>query len=207
LIIEEDRKLIEYEIRTNGGNYHPDLSRQCTHLICASSSGNKYEAALKWGIHCVGVEWLYQSIERGMALESQYFAINIAPERRGEGAWNRDAALRLTAPSGLSSFDKVVSTDFENGVRKRRLRRAGSKIAQEGIWEGILNGVTDTRTLDIDETSMEMQLEDKSLEPVPVLEPIIDTLGVADLDHVPLGLFSGLIFYTWGFKDQKVPLF
>src|SRR5271156_44034 len=66
--VEEERKFIESNIQAHGGEYHPDLSRQCTHLICASSEGKKYEAAAKWNIACVGVEWLFQSIERGMAL-------------------------------------------------------------------------------------------------------------------------------------------
>jgi DNA replication regulator DPB11 len=204
LTVEDERKLIENEIRTHGGNYHPDLSRQCTHLLCASSSGKKYEAALKWGTHCVGVEWLSQSIERGMALESKYFGIDIEPERRGQGAWDRDAALRLSAPAGLSilSLDKVVPTEFENGVRKRRLRRAGSKIAQEGIWEGILGGVTDTQAIDIDDVSTEME----QIEHLPMvsLQPPTDTFGI-DLPHDPMnGLFDNLIFYTWGFTEQKV---
>src|SRR5579859_3074232 len=77
LITEDDRKLIESQIRTYGGSYHPDLSRSCTHLLCASATGKKYEAALKWGIHCVGVEWLFQSIERGMTLEGRYFRLDI----------------------------------------------------------------------------------------------------------------------------------
>jgi hypothetical protein len=153
------------------------------------------------------VEWLFQSIERGMALDSRYFGIDIAPERRGEGAWDRVAALRLSAPSALTaaSFDKIVATDFENGDRKRRLRRAGSKIAQEGIWEGILGGVTDTQALNIHHTSTEVeQIEQAPLEPLPVLEPSVDSFGLGLDNRVVNGLFDGIVFYTWGFTENKV---
>src|SRR5271170_7370304 len=115
IVVEEERKLVEHQIRSHGGDYHPDLSRQCTHLLCASPAGKKYEAALKWNIQCVGVEWLYQSIERGMALDPKYFDLSIEPEKRGQGAWDKNAAMKLSAQSGLidTSYDNIASTEIE----------------------------------------------------------------------------------------------
>ena len=202
-MVEEERKLIEHQIRSNGGDYHPDLSRQFTHLLCASPTGKKYEAALKWGIQCVGVEWLFQSIERGMSLEAKYFTVDIEPERRGEGAWDRNAANRLSGFSGLIPLTNDTSTgEIDNGTRKHRLRRAGSKIAQEGIWEGILGGVTDaqTDTLHIPEPIPTNRVPNGIDLPAPIPEePAHD--GFID---TPAGLFDGMIFYTWGFTDKKV---
>ena len=198
LIAEEDRRLIETEINSHGGTYHPDLSRQCTHLLCASASGKKYEAALKWGLNCVGVEWLFQSIERGMALDPKFYGLDIEPQKRGEGAWDRNAMLKASGPSGMA-IDKVVPIEFEGGGgRKRRLRRAGSKMAQE-VWDGILGGVT------------EQMLEDV---PVRTADDVaMQSLHIAD--NAPAegfemafneskGLFDGMIFYTWGFNDKQV---
>jgi hypothetical protein len=197
LILVEDRKLIESQIRSHGGIYHPDLSRHCTYLLCASASGKKYEAALKWGLNCVGVEWLFQSIERGMALDPKYYSLDIEPEKRGEGAWDREALLKASGLSGMA-LDKVVPMEFEGGGRKRRLRRAGSKMAQE-VWDGILGGVIE-QAEDIvhiratDEVSMQsLQIADDAGN---------DALGM-DFDPSK-GIFDGMTFYTSGFNDKQV---
>jgi len=206
LLLEEERKLIESQIRSNGGNYHPDLSKQCTHLLCATPAGKKYEAALKWSIPCVGVEWLFQSIERGMALEAKYFVLDIEPERRGVGAWDRTALSNLSLTSeGVTgpSFDIVARIDFENGNRKRRLRRAGSKVAQEGIWEGILGVVSDPQAQILPTDNR--NIEDKTLEPANSGAEANRAGGIGmDIDDCPRGLFEGMIFYTWGFAEKKV---
>lgn len=198
LIAEEDRKLLESRIKSHGGTYHPDLSRQCTHLLCASASGKKYEAALKWGLNCVGVEWLFQSIERGMALDPKYYGLDIDPQKRGEGAWDRNAMLKA---SGLSevAVDKIVPMEFEGGGgRKRRLRRAGSKMAQE-VWDGILGGVTEQAP----DTLHVQTAEDVSMQSLHIADDMPgDVLGM-DFDQSK-GLFDGMIFYTWGFNDKQV---
>jgi DNA replication regulator DPB11 len=204
--VEEERKLIEHRIRSHGGNYHPDLSRQCTHLLCASPTGKKYEAALKWGIQCVDVQWLFQSIDRGMSLEGKYFTLDIDPERRGEGAWDSNAANQSSTFSGLIPPTNDTSTgEFDNGTRKRRLRRAGSKIAQEGIWEGILGGVTDTQTstLHIPESISTTRVPNGIDLPKSIPEEPAHEGFNMDID-TPAGLFDGMIFYTWGFTDKKV---
>jgi hypothetical protein len=208
LCLAEDRKQIETQIKLNGGDYRPDLSRQCTHLLCALPTGKKYEAALKWGIHCIGVEWLFQSIERGMALDPKYFGLDIEPEKRGEGSWDRNAALTLSAHSGLilPSYDQTVPVEFENGGRKRRLRRTGSQIAQEGIWEGILGGVVEPQDVKYRLTT-ENQLitEDQSfVQQIPMGEESSANGTPMNVDEPLNGLFDGLIFYTWGFTEKKV---
>jgi len=199
--------LIEDQIRSNGGNYHPDLSKQCTHLLCASTTGKKYEAALKWGIQCVGIEWLFESIERGMALEAKYFSLDIEPENRGQGAWDRNAALKLSAPSALMdlSFETTAPIEPENGTRKRRLRRAGSQIAQQGIWEGILGGVTSAQAAHQNFPTKEANVEETfNRLPISIVEEPSGDACSKDYNDPVLGLFEGMIFYTWGFTDKQV---
>jgi DNA replication regulator DPB11 len=198
--------LIETQVQTNGGDYRPDLSRECTHLICALAEGKKYEAALKWGINCIGIEWLDQSIERGMSLDPKYFTLNIEPSKRGEGAWNKALAVRSSDQLGLlgMSMDTEVPMGFDNGLRKRRLRRAGSQIAQDGIWEGILGGVNDTFNT---EASMSMPIgEGKSSLPqqVPLVEDSSRAQMDMDFDGFVKPPFEGMVFYAWGFTDKKV---
>lgn len=167
--------------------------------------GKKYEAALKWEVQCVGVEWLYQSIERGMSLDAKYFALDIEPANRGEGAWDRNAALKASGKFGLlaPALDKEVPVDFDSGARRRRLRRAGSKVAQEGIWEGILGGVTEAQNQQ-DPVLAPTIAGDTNFQPFTE-EPSIGEYGLDFGGHVN-GLFDGLTFYIWGFTDKKVPL-
>jgi hypothetical protein len=191
--------LIEQQIRSHGGEYHPDLSRQCTHLLCASASGKKYEAALKWGIACVGVEWLFQSVERKMALEAKFFTLDIPPEKRGEGAWDRNAAL--FGHTGLipTSYSTLPSEN-EGGMRKRRLRRTASEVAQQGILDGILNGITEANFQAFEHQPFQ---EPSFIPPIPIIEEAVNEMYSMDLDNPVGGLFDGMVFYTWGFADKK----
>lgn len=142
-----------------------------------------------------------------MSLEAKYFALDIEPERRGEGAWDRNAAIQSSTFSGLipPTNDTSVAGEIDNGTRKRKMRRAGSKIAQEGIWEGILGGVTDahTDTLHIPAPiSAGRGANGLDLPTSIAEEPTHEPLGM-EMD-APEGLFEGMIFYTWGFTDKKV---
>ena len=141
-----------------------------------------------------------------MSLEAKYFTLEIEPERRGEGAWDRNGAIHSFTFSGSIPPTNATRTgEADNLTRKRRLRRAASKIAQEGIWEGILGGVADahTNTLHIPtpisprHTVYELDVA-KSIAEGPTNEEFR-----IDIDTPP-GLFEGFLFYTWGFTDKKV---
>ena len=140
-----------------------------------------------------------------MSLETKYFTLDIEPERRGEGAWDRNAAIHSSSFSGLIPPTNDTTSEIDNGTRKRRLRRAGSKIAQEGIWEGILGGVTDTQTniLHIPEPIPTNRLPNGIDLPKSIPEEPIHEGFNMDI-NTPAGLFEGMIFYTWGFTDKKV---
>jgi hypothetical protein len=142
-----------------------------------------------------------------MALEPKYFGLEIEPEKRGEGSWDRNAAQ---AQSGLllPSYDQTVPVEFENGGRKRRLRRAGSQIAQEGIWEGILGGVMEPHNDGYHaqrdyQTTME---EPTFVQQIPVGEGNSTNATEMEIESAN-GLFDGMIFYIWGFTDKKVRSF
>jgi hypothetical protein len=147
-----------------------------------------------------------------MALEPKYFGLDIEPEKRGQGAWDRNTALKLSGASGMieSSFDTTAPIEVDNGGRKRRLRRTGSQIAQQGIWDGILGGVTDAQTqADINLRARNTMNADEGFRQLPISiveEPAEDGLRM-DLDGLVPGLFEGLAFYTWGFTDKKVSAF
>lgn len=70
----------------NGATYHPDLTKQVTHLIAAAPTGKKYDFAVLNNINVVHPAWLADSLERGMALEEKYYNPNLPPDRVGVGA-------------------------------------------------------------------------------------------------------------------------
>jgi hypothetical protein len=139
-----------------------------------------------------------------MALEAKYFGLELEPEKRGEGSWDKNAAL---TQSGLilPSYDQTVPVEFENGGRKRRLRRAGSQIAQEGIWEGILGGVMEPQDDDYHaQSDYQTTTEEQTfVQQKPLGEG--NSANATEMEIEPArGLFDGMIFYIWGFTDKKV---
>jgi len=68
------RTEIQRLVKAYGGEYTPNLTKRCTHLISQQPQGIKYRYALEWGIHCVSVHWLFDSINNQVCGdETQYF--------------------------------------------------------------------------------------------------------------------------------------
>ncbi|KAF9554743.1 hypothetical protein CPC08DRAFT_726916 [Agrocybe pediades] len=51
--------------RALGITFTPTFSRKCTHLLCPSGTGQKYDKAREWGVPVVGREWLMMLCETG----------------------------------------------------------------------------------------------------------------------------------------------
>eukprot|EP01135_Chromosphaera_perkinsii_P002497 Nk52_evm13s224 gene=Nk52_evmTU13s224 len=72
----EPRSKIWRDVEDYGGEYHCDLTKECTHLIvnpkCAKNSEKAKHAAM-WGLKIVTVEWLNASIARKMRLSTRTF--------------------------------------------------------------------------------------------------------------------------------------
>jgi len=68
------RNEIQRLAKSYGGEYTPNLTKRCSHLISRVPQGIKYRYALEWGIHCVSVHWFFDSINLQVcADETQYF--------------------------------------------------------------------------------------------------------------------------------------
>ena len=80
------RKELEDLINGNGGDYRGNLTKDITHLIAKEPSGAKYNFAAQWGIKTVSVEWLEQSLERGMILEESLYHLLLPLSERGRNA-------------------------------------------------------------------------------------------------------------------------
>ena len=55
-----ERKEIEKLLSEANATYTTHLDRKNTHLICNEEGGAKWEKARKWGVECVGKDWLWE---------------------------------------------------------------------------------------------------------------------------------------------------
>jgi DNA replication regulator DPB11 len=53
-----DRETIRLKAQKLGAGFSLDLTKDCTHLIAKSTSGSKYEYAVKWGLPVASMQWI-----------------------------------------------------------------------------------------------------------------------------------------------------
>src|SRR5271155_4247278 len=78
-----ERLEIAEQVKANGAIYEGDLTKQITHLISLRTEGAKYKAAKSWGLRIVSVEWLRDSLERGMILDEKLYDPALPETERG----------------------------------------------------------------------------------------------------------------------------
>lgn len=126
----------------NGAVYHPDLTKGVTHLLAASPQGKKYQYATQWGIKVVALEWLEESLQRGMALDEELYHPLVQKEDRGKGAWVRKI-VPMVSPRKRARDDGLEGTLSE--ANKKKLRRtASAKLSSQNqtMWGDIVGSVT-----------------------------------------------------------------
>ena len=209
-------------MKNNGGEYRGDLSKEVTHLIALKPAGKKYEFAKTWGIRVVSVEWLQQSLERGMILDESLYDPHLEPGRRGENAWVR----RTVSTSVLS---KRSREDDNLAAPARKLRRTASakgSIQQDGMWTDIVGGGSAAneekqnewddyqrgipkKKLDMKSNasskSLAMTEDEKHSTKILPTEPWKPPgIGFEDGIQAKRGLFFGKRFFLHGFDARKV---
>ena len=123
-------------MKKNGGEYRGDLNKEVTHLIANRPSGQKYTYAKSWGLRIVSLEWLQQSLERGMILDEQLYDPLMEAADRGRDAWVRK-------PVSPNSAMKRPRHDQAAQPPARKLRRTASarfSSQNESIWTDIVGG-------------------------------------------------------------------
>lgn len=132
-----ERQRIIDTIKSHGGSYTGDLSRQVTHLIVCRPEGKKYLAARNWGLHVVGLRWVYDCVERGMILDEKAYDPLLPEEDIGQGAWNRKASANRRI--SLGKRQREAAAKQEQGRRKLR-KTASMKLnsQRDNMWGEIL---------------------------------------------------------------------
>ncbi|XP_014374003.1 DNA topoisomerase 2-binding protein 1 isoform X1 [Alligator sinensis] len=77
-----DRKEVQHLATKHGGQYTGQLKmNECTHLIVQEPKGQKYECAKKWNVHCVPIQWFFESIERGFCQNELMYKVELGPKQ------------------------------------------------------------------------------------------------------------------------------
>ncbi|KAI1277690.1 hypothetical protein F5Y07DRAFT_362603 [Xylaria sp. FL0933] len=203
------RAMIEEKVRANGGEYLADLSRRVTHLIVSKPEGKKYSAARRWDIRCVSIEWLHDSVERGMILNEECYDPTLPPEERGKGAWLR-RDLR-----GISLGKRARgASDIPAEVGRRKLRKSASmRMNGQGhnIWGDILNqSAGDLSRPDNaqrqSKTPPALLATDETMSatgaPQALVQPVVQPSD-SSWPALRKGVFSGCRFFVHGFPGFK----
>ena len=199
---------------SNGGEYRGDLTKEVTHLVVHSPTGEKYRYAKLWDIQTVTIEWLEQSLERGMVLNEMLYDPLMDAAERGRGAWVRATTSTLISTSTLGKRQR----EKDSGGPVRKLRRSASAKFQgqeDNIWMDIVSrkakpqGVSGSTW---DEQGGEGQVStrassklDSQAQQSPLL-PSIPQDFPAVKKPTRKGLFHGRRFYLHGFDPKKVSL-
>ena len=218
------RKELEDVVNYNGGEYRGNLTKDVTHLIAKVPSGKKYKYAMEWGIKVVGVEWLSESLERGMILDESLYNLQLSASERGQNAW-----IRKT--ESISSLGKRAHGEENAPRRSRKLRRtASAKLSSEnmGLWTDIVRGGSEAANNKVDEwddqqrdcglngsvTRVENLEQDGSKTVTKTRNPESpgldqDTLNMRNKLILPRlvqkeGLFHGRRFFLHGFNEKQV---
>ena len=140
------RKELEDLINDNGGDYRANLTKDVTHLIAKEPSGAKYNYAAQWGIKTVSVEWLEQSLERGMILEENLYHLLLPPGERGRNAWIR-RSVSTTSLGKRARDDDVIPP---NARKLRRTASARLSSHNDGLWTEINGGEIKVEEIKVD---------------------------------------------------------
>ncbi|KAK3680986.1 BRCT domain-containing protein [Podospora appendiculata] len=130
------REEIANTIRANGGLYTGDLSRRVTHLVVHKPEGRKYLAAKNWGIQTVSIEWVNDSVARGMILDEKYYDPVLPQDKRGVGAWNKKSAKLLSRGKRLREGTATTQDEGRRKLRKTASMKLNSQ--RDHLWGDIL---------------------------------------------------------------------
>jgi len=215
------RKELEDSINDNGADYQGNLTKDVTHLVAKEASGAKHDYARQWGIRIVTVEWVEQSLERGMILDETLYQLSIPPEERGRNAWMR----RSESATSLGKRTRGEDVAPQNARKLRRTASARLSSQNVGLWSELVGApikVEETKADAWDEQP-KRPVNDHMDPPISHSEDVKITPTAQDqqrtlkksLSEANLGSFLGrpfesiLIFQgksvlLWGFDEKKV---
>ncbi|KAK0752930.1 hypothetical protein B0T18DRAFT_356722 [Schizothecium vesticola] len=205
------RQEIQAKIESNGGVYTGDLTKRVTHLVVYKAEGRKYQAAKNWGVHTVSIEWVNDSVERGMILEEKCYDPILSPQERGIGAWNRKEIKRV-ALGKRPRNDSTAAVD----EGKRKLRKTASmklNTQRDNLWGDILGNNKPPEPEPAPPLEPGEDVPHATIPTQPAPTPSFSAVGKSmDTQGTRLSSFGapqdGMVFascgfYVHGFSEQK----
>ncbi|KAK4198054.1 putative S-M checkpoint control protein rad4 [Triangularia verruculosa] len=200
-------------VEANGGRYTGDLIKEVTHLICQRPEGKKYQASKRWGQRAVSVEWVRDSVERGMILDEKYYDPVLPPRERGVGAWNKERAKQ----AALGKRVRENAAAQEEGKRKLR-KTASMKLnsQRDNLWGDILGmgkqPQPEPASAEPFETALPQPVPSASVQaaPQPPLSGPTKSMDTQGSKLSSFGrpdesaMFSSCCFFISGFSAQKI---
>ena len=101
-IAAEERNHMMRLIQAEGGEYSANLIKACTHLIAQKPEGEKYRAAITWGLQVVGKGWLATSVRQGRVADEKAWPVGtlMPHETEAEQEERKEAAPMETEANG-----------------------------------------------------------------------------------------------------------
>ncbi|PVH89654.1 hypothetical protein DL98DRAFT_444295 [Cadophora sp. DSE1049] len=205
-----ERMEIAAQVKANGATYEGDLTKSITHLISFRTEGAKYKAAKTWKLKIVSIEWVRDSLERGMILDEKLYDPALPPNERGKDAWDKTAPKRTSL--GKRSRDEST-TSLDGGKRKLR-RTASTKLStqNEQIWGDIVGGGAGGSVTQVNRSGQWGTNDEETPKPNPqptvveVQKPNLSMQSTIENPRPAEGIFSGCRFYTYGFPPEKTQI-
>ncbi|KAL8646661.1 MAG: hypothetical protein Q9226_006765 [Calogaya cf. arnoldii] len=211
------RKKLEDLVHINGGEYRANLTKDVTHLIAKEASGAKYKYAIDWNIKIVAVEWLAESLERGMILDEKLYSLFTPPAERGRDAWIR----RTVSNSSLGK--RMFDGDAALGGPRKLRRVASTKLSSQnvGLWTNIVSGDIPAEKPNRDQWSEQPAARESSMQgtsstnvrsegtssdgpsrssATTVRTPVPPQVAAPS---PKMGIFAGKRLYLHGFNEKK----
>uniref|UniRef100_A0A7M4EKL8 DNA topoisomerase II binding protein 1 n=1 Tax=Crocodylus porosus TaxID=8502 RepID=A0A7M4EKL8_CROPO len=120
-----DRKEVQHLATKHGGQYTGQLKmNECTHLIVQEPKGQKYECAKKWNVHCVSIQWFFESIERGFCQDESMYKVELGPKQDSTPSTStptNEASRTLSDVSHISNINLsgINETAFSSAMNSK----------------------------------------------------------------------------------------
>ncbi|KAH7419293.1 BRCT domain-containing protein [Cadophora sp. MPI-SDFR-AT-0126] len=202
-----ERLEIAAQVKANGATYEGDLTKSITHLISFRTEGPKYKAAKTWKLKIVSIEWVRDSLERGMILDEKLYDPALPPNERGKDAWDKTAPKRTS----LGKRSRADSTTGLDGGKRKLRRTASTKLStqNEQIWGDIVGAGAAGSVTQVDRSGQWGTNDEETPKPKsqpPIVEAQKPNLSIQSTIENPRpaeGIFSGCRFYTHGFPPAR----
>ena len=82
MLTEEARNSLAIMFNVYGGKFSAQMTKKNTHLILPTAEGEKYQAALRWGVKVVAMAWVVESAlmgELGVYKDDAWFSLSCPP--------------------------------------------------------------------------------------------------------------------------------